>query len=93
MHLPLLQLKANQFNRVMRNITKIGSLGNYEARHFGGLYFNRTRYTSFTNNTLPFGVGATGDIHVTKYKSYHTTTPNGYDLQISNGTRETRTTR
>jgi len=34
--------------------------------------------------------GATGDIHVTKYKSYHTTTPNGFDLQISNTTRETR---
>ncbi|MEO6222703.1 MAG: glyoxalase [Vicinamibacterales bacterium] len=34
--------------------------------------------------------GAAGDIHVTKYKSYHTTTPNGFDLQISNVTRETR---
>ena len=30
--------------------------------------------------------GATGDIHVAKYKSYHTTTPNGFDLQISNTT-------
>ena len=28
--------------------------------------------------------GGTGDIHETKYKSYHTRTPNGYDLQISN---------
>ena len=28
--------------------------------------------------------GATGDIHITAYKSYHTTTLNGYDLQISN---------
>jgi catechol 2,3-dioxygenase-like lactoylglutathione lyase family enzyme len=28
--------------------------------------------------------GGTGDIHATAYKSYHTTTPNGYNLQISN---------
>ena len=28
--------------------------------------------------------GATGDIHTAKYQSYHTTTPNGFDLQISN---------
>ena len=28
--------------------------------------------------------GGTGDIHTAKYQSYHTTTPNGYDLQISN---------
>ncbi len=28
--------------------------------------------------------GGTGDIHTAKYKSYHTTTPNGFDLQISN---------
>jgi catechol 2,3-dioxygenase-like lactoylglutathione lyase family enzyme len=34
--------------------------------------------------------GNTGDIHVTKYQSYHTTTPNGFDLQISNLTRATR---
>jgi hypothetical protein len=25
-----------------------------------------------------------GDIHTAEYKSYHTTTPNGFDLQISN---------
>jgi catechol 2,3-dioxygenase-like lactoylglutathione lyase family enzyme len=31
-----------------------------------------------------------GDIHVAPYKSYHTTTPNGYDIQISDITRETR---
>jgi catechol 2,3-dioxygenase-like lactoylglutathione lyase family enzyme len=30
------------------------------------------------------------DIHVAKYKSYHTTTPNGYNLQISYNTHETR---
>jgi hypothetical protein len=24
------------------------------------------------------------DIHTSTYKSYHTTTPNGFDLQISN---------
>jgi len=28
--------------------------------------------------------GGTGDIHTAKYQSYHTTTPNGFDLQISN---------
>lgn len=28
--------------------------------------------------------GGRGDIHEAPYKSYHTTTPNGYDLQISN---------
>lgn len=42
------------------DVTKVGSLLGYEARHFAGLYFNRTRYTSYTNNTLPVGVGATG---------------------------------
>ena len=34
--------------------------------------------------------GGRGDIHTTAYKSYHTTTPNGFDLQISNATRATR---
>ncbi|HUR21051.1 MAG TPA: hypothetical protein VMZ90_09610 [Vicinamibacterales bacterium] len=34
--------------------------------------------------------GGSEDIHTAKYKSYHTTTPNGFDLQISNVTRETR---
>jgi catechol 2,3-dioxygenase-like lactoylglutathione lyase family enzyme len=32
------------------------------------------------------------DIQVAAYKSYHTTTPNGYDLQISSVTREKRLT-
>jgi catechol 2,3-dioxygenase-like lactoylglutathione lyase family enzyme len=32
------------------------------------------------------------DIHAAAYKSYHTTTPNGYDLQISCITRENRLT-
>lgn len=44
------------------DITQFGSLLGFEARHFAGLYFNRTRYTSFTNNTLPVGNGATGAI-------------------------------
>lgn len=44
------------------DITKVGSLGAYEARHFAGLYFNRTRYTSWTLNTLPFGNGGTGAV-------------------------------
>jgi catechol 2,3-dioxygenase-like lactoylglutathione lyase family enzyme len=34
--------------------------------------------------------GNTGDIHQTVYKSYHTRTPNGYNLQISNITKDTR---
>ncbi len=34
--------------------------------------------------------GARGDIHTAAYKSYHTTTPNGYDLQISSTTMATR---
>jgi hypothetical protein len=35
------------------------------------------------------------DIHdpTALYKSYHTTTPQGFDLQISNGTKENRTVR
>jgi hypothetical protein len=39
--------------------------------------------------------GGKGDIHdaAAHYKSYHTTTPNGFDLQISNATRETRNVR
>src|SRR5262249_917838 len=34
--------------------------------------------------------GGTGDIHTAKYQSYHTTTPNGFNLQISNVTKATR---
>jgi catechol 2,3-dioxygenase-like lactoylglutathione lyase family enzyme len=34
--------------------------------------------------------GGRGDIHTASYKSYHTTTPNGYDLQISATARATR---
>lgn len=34
--------------------------------------------------------GNTGDIHQTKYKSFHTRTPNGYNLQMSCVTRDTR---
>jgi catechol 2,3-dioxygenase-like lactoylglutathione lyase family enzyme len=39
--------------------------------------------------------GGSLDIHDEKarYKSYHTTTPGGWDLQISNATRETRQVR
>ncbi len=35
--------------------------------------------------------GNRGDIHTASYKSYHTTTPNGFDLQISSTTKATRT--
>jgi catechol 2,3-dioxygenase-like lactoylglutathione lyase family enzyme len=34
--------------------------------------------------------GGTGDIHDTAYKSYHTRTPNGYNLQISCVTKDIR---
>ena len=34
--------------------------------------------------------GARGDIHTAAYKSYHTTTPNGFDLQISNASEAHR---
>lgn len=34
--------------------------------------------------------GGRGDIHTAPYKSYHTTTPNGFDLQISATTKATR---
>ena len=34
--------------------------------------------------------GGRGDIHAAPYKSYHTTTPNGFDLQISATTRSNR---
>lgn len=39
--------------------------------------------------------GGKGDIHdpAAKYKSYHTTTPEGYDLQISNADKANRTVR
>jgi predicted enzyme related to lactoylglutathione lyase len=39
--------------------------------------------------------GAKGDIHSdsTSYKSYHTPTPQGFDLQISNATKANRTVR
>jgi hypothetical protein len=37
--------------------------------------------------------GGNGDIHTAPYKSYHTTTPNGFDLQISNATRAGREVR
>ena len=30
------------------------------------------------------------EIHIAQYKSYHTTTPNGYDLQINYNTHDTR---
>jgi catechol 2,3-dioxygenase-like lactoylglutathione lyase family enzyme len=40
--------------------------------------------------TARVDTGGRGDIHTANYKSYHTTTPNGFDLQISNATRATR---
>jgi catechol 2,3-dioxygenase-like lactoylglutathione lyase family enzyme len=40
--------------------------------------------------TARVDTGGRGDIHTASYKSYHTTTPNGYDLQISATTRATR---
>jgi catechol 2,3-dioxygenase-like lactoylglutathione lyase family enzyme len=40
--------------------------------------------------TARVDTGGRGDIHAASYKSYHTTTPNGYDLQISATTRANR---
>jgi catechol 2,3-dioxygenase-like lactoylglutathione lyase family enzyme len=40
--------------------------------------------------TVREDTGGRGDIHTASYKSYHTTTPNGYDLQISSTTRANR---
>ena len=37
--------------------------------------------------------GGKGDIHMAPYQRYHTTTPDGFDLQISNATKATRTVR
>jgi len=41
--------------------------------------------------TARVDTGGRGDIHTAAFKSYHTTTPNGYDLQISATTKATRT--
>ena len=40
--------------------------------------------------TARVDTGNRGDIHTAGYKSYHTTTPNGFDLQISSTTKATR---
>ena len=40
--------------------------------------------------TARVDTGGRGDIHTAPYKSYHTTTPNGFDLQISATTRANR---
>jgi catechol 2,3-dioxygenase-like lactoylglutathione lyase family enzyme len=40
--------------------------------------------------TARVDTGGRGDIHTATYKSYHTTTPNGFDLQISATTRANR---
>jgi catechol 2,3-dioxygenase-like lactoylglutathione lyase family enzyme len=41
---------------------------------------------------LPWSIDTSdgAEIHVAQYKSYHTTTPNGYNLQISYNTHDTR---
>jgi len=40
--------------------------------------------------TARVDTGGRGDIHTSSYQSYHTTTPNGFDLQISATTRASR---
>jgi len=40
--------------------------------------------------TARVDTGGRGDIHTAAYKSYHTTTPNGFDLQISATTKANR---
>jgi iron complex outermembrane receptor protein len=42
------------------DITKFDSFMGHDVRHYLGLYFNRTRYVSYTANTLAFGDGAIG---------------------------------
>jgi iron complex outermembrane receptor protein len=42
------------------DITQRWSFGGHDATHFAGLYFNRTRYASYTGNVLPIGDGAYG---------------------------------
>jgi catechol 2,3-dioxygenase-like lactoylglutathione lyase family enzyme len=42
------------------------------------------------NLTARVDTGGRGDIHTANYQSYHTTTPNGFDLQISFATKENR---
>jgi len=42
--------------------------------------------------TARVDTGGRGEIHTSPYKSYHTTTPNGFDLQISATTRASRDT-
>jgi catechol 2,3-dioxygenase-like lactoylglutathione lyase family enzyme len=41
--------------------------------------------------TARVDTGGRGDIHTSSYKSYHTTTPNGFDLQISATNKASRT--
>ncbi len=40
--------------------------------------------------TARVDTGGRGDVHTSPYKSYHTTTPNGFDLQVSATTRSNR---
>jgi iron complex outermembrane receptor protein len=42
------------------DITQIDSFMGHDVRHYLGFYFNRTRYVSYTANTLAFGDGAIG---------------------------------
>ncbi len=42
------------------DITRHSTLQGHDITHFLGFYFNRTRYVSYTTNTLAFGDGAIG---------------------------------
>jgi len=42
------------------DITRHGQIAGHDVTHFAGLYFNRTRYVSYTTTVLPIGDGASG---------------------------------
>jgi iron complex outermembrane receptor protein len=42
------------------DVTHFGSFMGHDVRSYFGVYFNRTRYVSYTGNTLAFGDGAYG---------------------------------
>jgi len=52
----------------------------------------RAQVDTSSRTQMPDGTWLPDDIHTAAFKSYHTTTPNGYDLQISAVTPDTRLT-
>jgi len=52
----------------------------------------RAQVDTSSRHRAPDGTWAPDEIHTAAFKSYHTQTPNGYNLQVSNVTKETRLT-